>query len=82
MDDSKFEDIQKKTYKVDGRPKLSGYSFFYDDEEYLCVKNIAANESREEGKAVARHAAKVSHAPHHIGLHALGSREEVEQRYS
>ena len=49
MEDDKYKDIQKKTYKLNGKPRLSGYSFLYDDEEYLCVKKINANESREEG---------------------------------
>ena len=37
------------TYKLNGKPSLSGYRFFYDNDEYLCAKGINSNESREEG---------------------------------
>ena len=53
MEDTNFKKIQyfsrKRVFKLDGKPRLSGYSFFYDDEEYIYAKKINSIESREEG---------------------------------
>lgn len=53
MDDSSCKEILnfsgKKTFKLNGKPTLSGYSFIYDNEEYLYAKKINSTESREEG---------------------------------
>ena len=40
---------KKMTYKLNGKPSLSGYSFYYGNEEFLLVKKINVTESREEG---------------------------------
>lgn len=40
---------KKMTFKLNGKPSLSGYSFNYGNEEFLLAKKINVTESREEG---------------------------------